>query len=713
MFQLHDLKIAPRILLPVGAVLVLALGLLTWQIQGRSAAAIEQLAEKELVALSGQYGNSVQGFFEVALHETQALAQSLSTGLVEGTVPSRPFLISMLRGIQKGNADLVAAGMGWEPNGFDGKDAEHVNTPGSDAQGRFLPYTAGKTLDILTDYETSDYYQEPKKRGRPYLTAPYFYMVDGKNVFMTTAVSPVMVEGKFRGIVTADITLDTVSKIATGIKIYQSGQARLLTQDGVLVAARDASLLGKNIFTETVLPMSDKAAVKEALSAGKPYLEKADAPSGASINYYYPIAFRGTGLYWYLVVSAPVSEVMAAADAISMLTIMLSVGVLLAVLLLIFATVRNAVRPLGELAAASRTIAAGSLDTKINDQNYSGEIRDLGASIKSMIASLLETLAKSENISAEAREQAEKARQAMLEAEKAEEEAMVKTRGMREAAHQLEKVAQVVSLACDDLSGQVMRSEQGASQQASKVSETATAMDKMNAIVLDVSRNAAAASDVSAATRHKAEDGAAVVRRAVESINTVHTQSQELRKGMAALDENTRDISRIMGVISDIADQTNLLALNAAIEAARAGDAGRGFAVVADEVRKLAEKTMTSTSDVGKAIASIQNSVSESMAQVDATVGTIEEATALADKSGEALQEIVSMVDDSASQARAIATASEQQATSAELISQSINDVLEIAGETTQTMRESAKAVDGLAEQAQVLTALIEKMRKD
>ncbi|WCB46495.1 methyl-accepting chemotaxis protein [Nitratidesulfovibrio vulgaris] len=279
------------------------------------------------------------------------------------------------------------------------------------------------------------------------------------------------------------------------------------------------------------------------------------------------------------------------------------------------------------------------------------------------------------------------------------------------AATHLQKVVDVVSNASEELSAQIEQSSRGSEVQAQRVAETATAMDEMNATVIEVAKNASNAADSAGQARFKAVNGAKVVTEAVDSITAVQKKSIVLKTDMEALDRQAGGIGQIMNVISDIADQTNLLALNAAIEAARAGEAGRGFAVVADEVRKLAEKTMAATKEVGEAISHIQQGARKNLENVEQSVATIEQATDLANQSGMALKEIVAMVEAATDQVRSIAAASEQQSAASEEITKSIDDINTISAETARAMAQSALSVSELAEQAQNLRVLIEKMQ--
>jgi len=390
---------------------------------------------------------------------------------------------------------------------------------------------------------------------------------------------------------------------------------------------------------------------------------------------------------------------------------LIAFGLILAVLMG-FLIARTVTAPVLKIAKDAGIAAGGNLEVAI-DIKRADEIGCLAAALQRLIVNIKDMIAKAELKTREAEESYAKALEAARAAEAAQNAAeRAKAEGMLAAAGQLEDVATAIETASAQLSRQVLESEHGAGAQAARVADTATAMEEMTATILEVARTAGAASEFSVQTKGKAGEGAAVVSRAVASIQNVQTVSLAMKSNIAQLAGQAEAISSVMSVIADIADQTNLLALNAAIEAARAGEAGRGFAVVADEVRKLAEKTMASTSDVGQSVSGIQRSVADAIAQVEKVVDLIQTATEEAARSGAMLSEIVIMADGAADQVQAIATASEEQSATCEEINRAIAEINAIARQTACAMRQANTEVSGMAEQIHAMTELIVEMKQ-
>ena len=369
------------------------------------------------------------------------------------------------------------------------------------------------------------------------------------------------------------------------------------------------------------------------------------------------------------------------------------------------------VRPLRKGVAFARDVADGNLGAGL-DIDRRDEIGELADALRRMLAALKENIAAAERRGEEAAGEAQKAQAAMAEAEASRLAAETARReGMLDAADRLTTVVGVITDASTELAEHTGQATRGAAEQSGRLSETVASMGQMSATVLDVAKNASIASETAGQAREQALSGSQVVRRAVDGIAAARDKALALTRDMAELGSQAEAIGRVLGVISDIADQTNLLALNAAIEAARAGEAGRGFAVVADEVRKLAEKTMTATAEVGRAIRDIQLGTQKSVVGVRDAVTVIEAATTLADQSGQALVAIVSLVETASDQVHSIAAASQQQSAASEAIERTIADVDRLSGETAQAMDRSAAAVVNLADQAHVLQGLIEELR--
>ncbi len=373
-------------------------------------------------------------------------------------------------------------------------------------------------------------------------------------------------------------------------------------------------------------------------------------------------------------------------------------------------TAARVTRPLAALVDFADGVSAGHLERTL-DLEQRDEVGRLAGNLRRMVAALRERIAEASAGSEEAAREAERARQALAEAESACNTAEDRKNAMLHASARLEEIAGAASSATSQLSAQVGQSSQGVGRQSQRMAEIATAMDQMNATVLEVAKNASQAAEATEHARRNAQDGAAIVGRMVSGMGTVQELSLGLKSDMAELDVQVQGIGKIMNVITDIADQTNLLALNAAIEAARAGDAGRGFAVVADEVRKLAEKTMSATKQVHDAITAIQEGAHRNAEGVEQAVRAIGEVTVLARDSGKALSTIVSLVDAASDQVRSIAASSEEQSAASEQINRSVEEVNSISTENSQAMSQASLAVAELAEQTQVLHGLITEMR--
>jgi len=715
--MLNNLKMRWKILLPVCLAVIAVFAATIFFIHQK----LRETSEAD-IALLGQemslrHGNAVGRELDSVMSLAKGLAQMFAGAKTSGGV-DRAALEAMLKPVLEDSPDLFGVWTTWEPDAFDGKDAEYAGKDAfHDATGRLIPYWyregAKITGGVTTTYEGpspgSDWYQKPLRGKKPYVTPPTSYDVGGKSIMLVSFGVPVMMNGKALGVAGVDLSLEKMADMASAIKIFETGYGYLLAADGMVVAHPKRELIGKP--AEAAVGKASAAQALEAVKAGRPYSFRQETPAGVMLHVLTPIRIGDTDTTWSFGVTIPEARVMENADALTRLLLILGVGGVLFVILAVFLISRAIVNPVNTLVAGAEAVAKGDLDRDIGVRQKD-EIGILADAFRKMVAGLKDMIETANTKTREAEEMTRKARVAADEAEAARRQAeQAKREGMLDAARRIETIVERVTSASEELAAQIEESSRGTENQRERTSESATAMEQMNASVMEVARNASEAAGDADSAREEAQRGANVVNNVITAINEVHTQSERMRVSLGDLGQQAEGIGRIMNVITDIADQTNLLALNAAIEAARAGDAGRGFAVVADEVRKLAEKTMTATKEVGEAVSGIQTGTHQNIKSMEASGEAVGKSTELAGEAGKALTNIVGRVESTADKVRAIATASEEQSAASEQISRGTEEVNRIAAETAQAMNQSAQAVAELASMAQELQRLVDQMK--
>ena len=231
-----------------------------------------------------------------------------------------------------------------------------------------------------------------------------------------------------------------------------------------------------------------------------------------------------------------------------------------------------------------------------------------------------------------------------------------------------------ITAAADDLS---RRTE----QQAASLEQTAAALDQITATVRKTAEGALHAREVVGNAKTDAERSGEVVRGAVTA--------------MSGIEQSSRQIGQIIGVIDEIAFQTNLLALNAGVEAARAGDAGRGFAVVASEVRALAQRSAEAAKEIKALISTSGQQVTEGVALVGET--------------GRALERIVGQVGTINAVVGEIAASAQEQSTALSQVNTAVNQMDQVTQQNAAMVEQTTAASHTLAKEAQELSRLVER----
>jgi methyl-accepting chemotaxis protein len=243
---------------------------------------------------------------------------------------------------------------------------------------------------------------------------------------------------------------------------------------------------------------------------------------------------------------------------------------------------------------------------------------------------------------------------------------------VRQSSESVAAASAQISLGNQDLSS---RTE----QQASALEETAASMEQLGATVKQNADSARQANQLAVSASKVAMQGGDVVAEVVTT--------------MQGINESSRRISDIIGVIDGIAFQTNILALNAAVEAARAGEQGRGFAVVASEVRSLAGRSADAAKEIKQLIST--------------SVERVEQGTALVDKAGATMTEVVSSIRRVTDLVGEISAANNEQSSGVAQIGEAVTQMDNATQQNASLVEEMAAAASSMKGQADELVAAV------
>ncbi|APG86463.1 chemoreceptor McpA (plasmid) [Sinorhizobium americanum CCGM7] len=636
---------------------------------------------------------------------------------------NRASVIDMLRT----NAQSSIVLSSWfmeEPNAFDGNAREHKGNPqlGTADDGAFSPtWTKNEGRLVMApvslDY-AGEYYRVAAQSRKGHLTEPYVWTDNNGTFLLSTVAYPVISGGKLIGVTGTDIELTALSKKLSELRPFGSGRIRLISQSGKWIVAPRPDLIAKEYDGPGV------DILQRALSDQKPAIlpgVQSDETSYSRILLPFHVPGLG-GTTWVVCVDVPSAVMDSAVSEQTALLVCAGLVVLIAIAGTLFATLKAMIqRPIGRLVAAVEAFAIEDYRASPADQHRSDEIGIAAKALEKLRTTLID--AKSAEAEAEAareiaateRSASETARAEALyvqrrivtivgntlgdlsagnltcriteefpgEYRKLQLDFNAALESLEQAVGLVGKGVRQISVGIEEISSSSDNLSRRTEMQAAGLEETAAAMTELSEQVQASASNARSASTGVRAATDDAKKTGEIVRKAVASMETISRSSQE--------------ITRITGVMDEIAFQTNLLALNAGVEAARAGEAGKGFAVVAQEVRELAQRSAVAAKEIKTLI--------------NASAEQVREGVQLVEEAGSALARITSQILEINESVEQIAISAQEQSVGLNGISSAMNQTEQVTQQNAAMAEETTAASTSLREEARLLSDIVSRFR--
>ena len=549
---MRKLSIRMKILLPTVALVVLGFAALTVVIMMQFSMTSEDLQNKYSEEFAYHNIFIVKAMLEVPMDEARSLATAFGEAKKEKAL-TREQIVHILEEWLKSNDTYFGVYTGWEPNAFDGNDAQYADKQYHDSTGRFVPYVFkdGDTIlkEALVDYDTEEYYQGPKTKKNEIITNPYEYVAGGKTVNLVSMVIPIMVDGEFMGIVGVDILMDDLQALTDDTKLFDTGYIGVLSSDATVVAHQNREIINTDVTQ--YFDASMESGIKNSITNGTVYAtNNISVANGVESHVVFVSAEVGyTGCNWTVFTSVPRSELNASTSKA------VSSGIILAFIFVVLI--------LGILVVVVHIFIAKPITGSINQiQSSAGQVtysakqfaetsQQLSEGSTEQAASIEETSATMDETTSMVQQNAENTRQANALSEEASSAAQQGSRKMQEMTDSMEElkkssgeISKIIKV-IDDIAFQTNMLALNAAVEAARAGDVGQGF----AVVAEEVRSLAQKS------AQAAKDTAEIIDRNIDLSDRGVSISGEVNVALDEIMQKAKAVNQLIGEISAASEE--------------------------------------------------------------------------------------------------------------------------------------------------------------